>query len=107
MNEKVENLVLEQLRAIRTDMGRMSERIETLGVEMRAMRHQMAAVVTLQEHDHSDVAGIRSDSIALSVGLNWSTTRDNTSVNNLKVRRNQSTSRVPGNNSVEANKAKM
>jgi hypothetical protein len=59
MNEKVENLVLEQLPGIRSDMGRMSDRIETLAVEMRAMRLQMSAVVTLQEHDHTDVASIK------------------------------------------------
>ena len=59
MNDKVENLVLEQLRAMRNDFGRMSDRIETLAVEMRAMRHQMSAIVTLQEHDHTDVASIK------------------------------------------------
>ena len=59
MNKKVENLVLEQLSAIRTDMGRMSDRIETLAVEMRAMRHQMAGIATLQEHDHDEIASVK------------------------------------------------
>ena len=59
MNEKVENLILEQLRSMRTEMGRMSDRMDTLATEMRAIRHQHAAVTTLQEHDHGDVATIK------------------------------------------------
>jgi chromosome segregation ATPase len=59
MNEKVENLILEQLRAMRSDFGRMSERIDTLSAEMRAMRHQLSAVTTLQDHDHGDMASIK------------------------------------------------
>ncbi len=65
MNEKVENLLLEQLRAIRSDIARLADRMDTLSTEMRAIRHQHAAVTTLQEHDHDDVASkkVRLDRI--------------------------------------------
>jgi hypothetical protein len=59
MNDKVEHLLLEHLRAIRTEMTRMSDRMDTFGAEMRAIRHQHAAVTTLQEHDHDDLATIK------------------------------------------------
>jgi len=44
MHDKVDNLVLEQLRAMRSD----------------SMRLQMAAIVTLQEHDHTDLAAVKT-----------------------------------------------
>ena len=59
MTENVENLVLEQLRAIRGDMAKMDGKIDTLGAEMRAMRQLMSGVMTLQEHDHSDIAELK------------------------------------------------
>jgi hypothetical protein len=59
VNEKVENLILEQHRAMRADMAKMADGIQTLGVEMTAMRQHLAGVVTIQEHDHSDIASIK------------------------------------------------
>ena len=59
MTENVENLVLEQLRAIRAEMARLADHTGTLSAETRAIRHQLAAVVTLQDHDHNDVASIK------------------------------------------------
>jgi predicted lipid-binding transport protein (Tim44 family) len=59
MNEKVENLVLEHLRAIRGDMGRMADDVRGLRTEMTAMRQHMAGIVTIQEQDHSDIATLK------------------------------------------------
>ncbi|MEO1066110.1 MAG: hypothetical protein AAFW47_01900 [Pseudomonadota bacterium] len=60
MNEKVENLILEQLRHIRSDIGRLDNRMDTLAAEMLAMRHEVTGVKTLQDHDHSDIASIKA-----------------------------------------------
>jgi hypothetical protein len=54
-----DNLVLEHLRAIRSEIGRMADWMQTLSVEMTAMRQHLAGVVTIQEHDHVDIAGIK------------------------------------------------
>jgi hypothetical protein len=60
MNENVENLVLEHLRAIRADMVRLADSMRTMQSEMSAMRQHLAGVVTLQEHDHGDIAALKS-----------------------------------------------
>lgn len=60
MNENVENLVLEHLRAIRLDMARLADSMRTMQTEMSAMRQHLAGVVTLQEHDHGDIAALKS-----------------------------------------------
>ena len=54
-----ENLVLEQLRAIRGEMAKMADWTHTLSVEMTAIRQHLAGVVTIQEHDHGDIANIK------------------------------------------------
>ena len=54
-----DNLMLEQLRAIRGDMARMADRMETMSAEMTAIRQHLAGVVTIQEHDHTDIAAIK------------------------------------------------
>jgi hypothetical protein len=54
-----DNLVLEHLRAIRSEIGRMADWMQTLSVEMTAMRQHLAGVVTIQEHDHVDIASIK------------------------------------------------
>jgi len=59
MNEKVENLMLEQLRAIRVDMSRMADRMDTLPAEMSSVRQHVMGVVTIQNHDHIDIASIK------------------------------------------------
>ncbi len=59
MTEETTNLVLEHLRAIRRDMARMADDMNGLKTEMSAMRHQMAAVITLQDRDHSDIADLK------------------------------------------------
>ena len=59
MNEKVENLVLEQLRAIRAEMTKMADYMHTLQAEMTAMRQNLSGVRTLQDHDHGDIASLK------------------------------------------------
>jgi hypothetical protein len=52
-----DNLVLEYLRGIHTEMSKMADWMQTLSVEMTAIRQHLAGVVTIQEHDHGDIAG--------------------------------------------------
>ena len=51
MNEKVENLVLEQLRHIRGDIGRLDERVGLLQSEVMSMRQMMAGLISQQATD--------------------------------------------------------
>ena len=55
-----DNLVLEHLRAIRADMGKMADWMQTLSVEMTAIRQHLSGVVTIQDHDHQDIASIKT-----------------------------------------------
>jgi hypothetical protein len=55
-----DSLVLEQLRVIRGDLGKLFNEMQTMRVEMTAMRQHMAGMLTIQEHDHVDIAGIKS-----------------------------------------------
>jgi hypothetical protein len=54
-----ENLVLEYLRGIRGEMAKMADWMHTLSTEMTAIRQHLAGVVTIQEHDHGDIASIK------------------------------------------------
>ncbi len=54
-----ENLILDHLRAIRGDMSKMADRMDTMSAEMTAIRQHLSGVVTLQEHDHTDIASIK------------------------------------------------
>ncbi len=53
------DLMLEHLRAIRGDMTKMLDRMNTMSAEMTAIRQHLAGVVTLQEHDHGDIAALK------------------------------------------------
>jgi thiamine phosphate synthase YjbQ (UPF0047 family) len=55
-----DHLVLEQLRAIRGEISKLVNEMQTMRVEVTAMRQHMAAMMTIQEHDHSDIAGIKN-----------------------------------------------
>ena len=55
-----DSLVLDHLRAIRGDMAKMADWMHTISVEMTAMRQHLAGIVTIQEHDHGDIAGIKA-----------------------------------------------
>jgi hypothetical protein len=54
-----DNLVLEHLCGIRSEMAKMGEWMHTMSVEMTAIRQHLAGVVTIQELDHTDIAGIK------------------------------------------------
>jgi hypothetical protein len=54
-----DDLMLEHLRAIRGDMAKMADWMQTMSVEMTAIRQHLAGVVTIQEHDHGDIASIK------------------------------------------------
>ncbi|MDO9413607.1 MAG: hypothetical protein Q7T81_13635 [Pseudolabrys sp.] len=56
---ETDNIVLEHLRAIRGDMAKMAHSMRDLSVEMTAMRQHLSGVVTIQEHDHGDIASIK------------------------------------------------
>ena len=55
-----DNLILEQLRAVRGEIGGLFNEMQTMRVEMTAMRQHVAGMPTIQEHDHVDIAGIKS-----------------------------------------------
>ncbi|MEM8687949.1 MAG: hypothetical protein AAGF81_11505 [Pseudomonadota bacterium] len=52
--------MLEHLKAIRADMSKMADRMDTMSAEMSAIRQHLSGVVTLQEHDHSDIASLKA-----------------------------------------------
>jgi hypothetical protein len=54
-----DNIVLEYLRAMRGDMAKMSDRLATMAAEMTAIRQHLAGFVSLQDHDHGDIAAIK------------------------------------------------
>jgi len=54
-----ENLILEHIRAIRGDMAKMADWMSTMATEMTAIRQHLSGVVTIQEHDHTDIAAIK------------------------------------------------
>ncbi len=55
-----DDLMLEHLKAIRADMSKMADRMDTMSVEMTEIRQHLSGVVTLQEHDHSDIASLKA-----------------------------------------------
>ena len=60
MTEETENLVLEHLRSMRAPIARVEDKVDTMRAEMTAVRQQLGAVLTLQDHDHTDIAVIKS-----------------------------------------------
>ena len=54
-----DNLTLEHLRAIRGEMTKLADYMHTLSVEMTAIRQHLSGVVTLQDHDHGDIAALK------------------------------------------------
>jgi NADH:ubiquinone oxidoreductase subunit D len=51
--------MLEHLRAIRGEMSKMADWMRTMSSEMTAIRQHLSGVVTIQEHDHGDIAAIK------------------------------------------------
>lgn len=60
MAKEPENLMLDHLRAIRGEVPRMADYMQGMRAEMTSLRQHLAGVVTLQEHDHGDIAAIKS-----------------------------------------------
>jgi len=60
MVEDTDEIILPLLRDIRGDMAKMANAMETLSVEMRAMRLDMRSITSIQDHDHADIAMIKS-----------------------------------------------
>ena len=59
MAAEPDNLILEHLRAIRGEMGRLSNWMETMSTEMTAMRHHLLGAITTLNHDHVDIAEMK------------------------------------------------
>lgn len=59
MNDEVENLVLEQLRAIRADMARMADDMRGMRTEMLAIRHHARGTELQQDVHHEDIASLK------------------------------------------------
>jgi len=55
-----DSLVLEQLRIIRGEMGKLVNEVQTIRVEMTAMRQHISGMLTIQEYDHVDIAAIEN-----------------------------------------------
>lgn len=59
MNEKVENLILEHLRAMRADMGSLKDEMGGVRAEMLVMRQHMAGLLGSQVLHDGELAGIK------------------------------------------------
>lgn len=54
-----DNLVLEHLRAIRAEMTKLADWMQTMSSELTAMRHHLFGTITTQNHDHVEIAEIK------------------------------------------------
>ena len=54
-----DHLVLEQLRAIRGEISKLVNEMQTMRVEMTAVRQHLAGMMTIQEHDHTEIAAMK------------------------------------------------
>ncbi len=59
MNDKIESLVLEQLRPMRTQNDRILDEIRGLKVEIMAIRHHQRGVELIQDAHHEDIASVK------------------------------------------------
>lgn len=60
MNEKVENLVLEQLRQMRSKMDQVYDAVQTLNIEMHAFRHHLRGNELDIDTHRDSIAKLRS-----------------------------------------------
>jgi non-ribosomal peptide synthetase component E (peptide arylation enzyme) len=60
MNERVEHLMLEHLRAIRADMPSMKEEMSGMRSEMIVMRQHMAGLLGAQALHDGGIAGLKA-----------------------------------------------
>jgi hypothetical protein len=72
MNEKVESLILEHLRAMRADISSINDEIRGIRSEMRAMKQHMAGFMTQEINQDGDIAElkVRVDRIEKRLELN-------------------------------------
>jgi hypothetical protein len=54
-----DNLVLEHLRPIRSEVTKLAESMQTMSTEMTAMRHHLFGAITTQNHDRVGIAEIK------------------------------------------------
>jgi len=54
-----DNLVLEHLRAIRGEISKLADWMQTMSSEMTAMRHHLFGAITTQNHDHIEIAQMK------------------------------------------------
>jgi hypothetical protein len=59
MNEKVENLILEHLRALRAEAASTAEEIRGIRSEMRSMKQHMAAFMAHETTQDGDIAAMK------------------------------------------------
>jgi hypothetical protein len=59
MNEKVENLILEHLRAMRADITLLKDEMIGMRAEMRSMKQHMAAFMSHEAAQDGDIAAVK------------------------------------------------
>lgn len=59
MNEKVENLILEHLRVMRTDISSLKDEMVGVRAEMRAMKQYMAGFLTDGTRQDGEIAELK------------------------------------------------
>ncbi len=59
MTDSTDNIVLEHLRAIRSDIARLGDEMRGLRTEMMAVRHHVRGLELSQDVDHNDVISIK------------------------------------------------
>ncbi|MBC2773875.1 hypothetical protein H6M51_13500 [Rhizobium sp. AQ_MP] len=59
MNEKVENLILEHLRIMRTDISSLKEEMVGMRSEMPAMKQYMAGFMTDEARQDGEIAELK------------------------------------------------
>ena len=55
-----DNLVLDYLRAIRVDMAKMATEMHSIRIEMTAMRHILTGHSIQLDHDHDEIAVLKT-----------------------------------------------
>ena len=60
MSESVENIMLEHLRAIRFQMGRMEEKVDTVAAEILIVRQHMAGLLGGQTLHDAEIASLKN-----------------------------------------------
>ncbi len=59
MNEKVENLILEHLRAMRADIASVKEEMVGMRAEMRSLKQHMAGFMSHEAAQDGDIAAVK------------------------------------------------